>query len=98
MTYVLLLSKLQWFRIVHPLQRKRLYVHHLQENKENISYDGPKIRIERQILPLGIRIKDNKKNPANANNAHDDILRPKNFNNVIDKTRLARSTAPVAAT
>lgn len=49
-------------------------------------------------LPRGIIIKDNRKNPESANKPHDDILRPKNFNNVIDKIRLAKSTAPVAAT
>lgn len=41
---------------------------------------------------------ESKKNPDNANKPHDDILRPKKFNSVIDKIRLAKSTAPVAAT
>lgn len=48
--------------------------------------------------PLGITINDNRKNPDNANSPHDDIFRPKKRNSDIDKIRLAKSTAPVAAT
>lgn len=50
------------------------------------------------LLPLGITIKDSKKNPDNANNPHEDIFRPKKFNSVIDRIKLVKSTAPVAAT